>query len=141
MNVLVVPTNRPHRLGEFLDAWRPWPWDRILIVEDAPESSGPDGDGERIHRYSWRDIDTSLPNPRIISRRDSAIRAFGFWRAWTMGASVIFTLDDDCFPLDREYVRQTCRIWRRRPSGTARCRTCGYGACRTQTPEGCGTSA
>jgi hypothetical protein len=106
MNALVVPTNRPDRVGEFLDAWRPWPWDRILIVEDAPELSGPADDGERIHRYSWRDINTSLPDPGIISRRDSAIRAFGFWRAWTMGASVIFTLDDDCFPLDREYIRQ-----------------------------------
>ena len=37
MNVLVVPTNRAERLLEFLDAWDPWPWDRILVIEDGPE--------------------------------------------------------------------------------------------------------
>jgi len=105
MNGLVIPTNRPDRVGEFLDAWRPWRWDRILIVEDAPEVSGT-GNDERILRYSWREIDASLAEPGIISRRDSAIRAYGFWRAWAMGVDYIFTLDDDCFPVDGEYVRQ-----------------------------------
>lgn len=105
MNVLVVPTNRPDRIGEFLDAWRPWPWDRILIVEDQPEVSAAAAD-DRIRRYSWHEIDASLPQPGIISRRDSAIRAYGFWQAWRMGADVIFTLDDDCYPVDGDHVRQ-----------------------------------
>lgn len=105
MNVLVIPTNRPDCVGKFLDAWRPWPWDKILIVEDAPEVSGT-GNDERIVRYGWHDIDASLSEPGIISRRDSAIRAYGFWRAWAMGADYIFTLDDDCFPVNGEYVRQ-----------------------------------
>ena len=83
MNALVVPTNRPDRLGEFLDAWRPWPWDKILIVEDAPESSGPDGDGERIHRYSWRDIDTAFQTPG--SSPDATAPS---------GPSVLASLDD-----------------------------------------------
>jgi hypothetical protein len=65
---------------------------------------------DQIVRYSWRDIDASLPEPGIISRRDSGIRAYGFWRAWAMGAGYIFTLDDDCFPVggdgDVNHVRQ-----------------------------------
>ena len=105
MNVLVIPTNRPDRMDEFLDAWRPWPWDTILIVEDAPEVSATRND-DRILRYSWRDIETSLSQPGIISRGDSAIRAYGFWKAWAMGADYIFTLDDDCFPVEGDYVRQ-----------------------------------
>ncbi len=105
MNVLVLPTNRPDRAEEFLEAWRPWPWDRILIVEDAPEVSAAHAD-ERIVRYCWREIDAMLEQPAIISRRDSAIRAFGFWKAWQMGADYIFTLDDDCFPVSRDYVEQ-----------------------------------
>jgi hypothetical protein len=105
MNVLVLPTNRPSRVKEFLNAWHPWPWDRILIVEDGPEASGT-VNGDQILWHSWRDIDASLAQPDIISRRDSGIRAYGFWRAWVMGADYIFTLDDDCFPVGGDYVRQ-----------------------------------
>ena len=108
MNVLVIPTNRPDRMGEFLGAWRPRPWDTILIVEDAPEVSGT-GNCDRILRYCWQDIERSLSQPGIISRGDSAIRAYGFWKAWAMGADVIFTLDDDCFPVEGDYVRQHVR--------------------------------
>lgn len=107
MNALVVPTNRPERLYDFLDAWSPWPWDKVLIIEDGPEitfdPSAADGEGrrydaERIHTYSWNEIEASLPEAWIISRRDSAIRSYGFWKAWEIGADYIFTLDDDCFP-------------------------------------------
>ena len=53
---------------------------------------------------SWRQIDDDLPAPWIISRGDSAIRSYGFWKAWSIGADYIFTLDDDCFPVDRDHV-------------------------------------
>jgi hypothetical protein len=103
LNVLVVPTNRPESLREFLDAWEPWPWDRILVIEDAPEptieSSSPN-----VEVFSWREIDAELPEPSIISRRDSSIRAFGFWKAWQLGAETIFTLDDDCYPAGDDLV-------------------------------------
>ena len=39
MNALVVPTNSAPRLAEFLDAWAPWPWDRIIVVQDEPETA------------------------------------------------------------------------------------------------------
>jgi hypothetical protein len=104
MNVLVIPTNRPDRLGEFLDAWRPWPWDKIVVVEDAPEVSSATA-SDQVLRYSWRDIDATFTQPDIISRRDSGIRAYGFWKAWTIGADYIFTLDDDCFPVNGDYLR------------------------------------
>jgi hypothetical protein len=116
MNTLVVPTNRPERVHEFLEAWSPWPWDEILIVEDAPTVSASlrharwNGDGSsgkaRVITFSWEEIDASLRNGWIISRCDSAIRCYGFWRAWALGADCIFTLDDDCYPADEEYVRK-----------------------------------
>ena len=108
MNVLVLPTNRPDRASEFLEAWRPFPWDRVIVVEDAPEVSVP-GSGDTVVRYCWRDIDAMIEHPEIISRRDSAIRAFGFWKAWQMGADYIFTLDDDCFPVSHDIVDQHIR--------------------------------
>jgi hypothetical protein len=110
VNALVVPTNSADRLAEFLTAWAPWPWDRIVVVQDAPavdirvppalEAAA----SERLETFSWAEIDAMLPDPSIISRQDSAIRSFGFWRAWATGAEIIFTLDDDCFPTDDDFV-------------------------------------
>jgi hypothetical protein len=110
VNVLVVPTNSSERLGQFLEAWAPWPWDRIVIVQDAPEAdirvptALPAEAAERLEVFSWAEIDSMLPDPSIISRQDSAIRSFGFWYAWSIGAEIIFTLDDDCFPEDEDFV-------------------------------------
>ena len=113
MNVLVVPTNRLDRLAAFLEAWHPWPWDRVLVIEDAPDVSFvlPDGipDGRRYERdklkvYSWLEIDRALPQAWIISRGDSAIRSYGFWKAWDMGADHIFSLDDDCLPVAENHL-------------------------------------
>jgi reversibly glycosylated polypeptide/UDP-arabinopyranose mutase len=103
LNVLVVPSNRPESLHEFLAAWEPWPWDRILVIEDAPEPTIDDV-APTVDVISWRDIDAELAEPSIISRGDSGIRAFGFWKAWQLGAENIFTLDDDCHPAGEDVV-------------------------------------
>jgi reversibly glycosylated polypeptide/UDP-arabinopyranose mutase len=99
---LVIPTNRPSHLREFLDAWRPWPWSRTIVIEDGPEVTceRPPDAGEEFEIYSWKEIGDSIPDPEIISRRDSAIRAFGFWVGWKRGADYLVTLDDDCLPAD-----------------------------------------
>ena len=110
MNALVVPTNSAERLADFLSAWAPWPWDRILVVQDAPEVDMripeplKDVASERLEAFSWAEIDELLPDPSIISREDSAIRSFGFLRAWATGAEIIFTLDDDCYPAGDDVV-------------------------------------
>jgi hypothetical protein len=99
-----VPTNSAERLAAFLTAWDPWPWDRILVVQDAPEVELRIPEpleqiaAERLVAFSWAEIDELLPDPSIISREDSAIRSFGFLKAWETGAEIIFTLDDDCYP-------------------------------------------
>jgi reversibly glycosylated polypeptide/UDP-arabinopyranose mutase len=95
---------------EFLDAWDPWPWDRILVIEDGDGVTLelPHGrwssDVEIVDAFSWREIDDELDEPAIISRKDSAVRAFGFWKAWQLGASCICTLDDDCYPSGDDIV-------------------------------------
>jgi hypothetical protein len=110
VNALVVPTNSADRLAEFLAAWAPWPWDRIVVIQDAPEADIRVPDtleavaAERLEVFSWAEIDTMLSDPSIISRQDSAIRSFGFWHAWVTGAEIIFTLDDDCFPTGDDIV-------------------------------------
>lgn len=98
MNVLVVPTIRKNSIQSFFDAWKDQKdWDAVILVEDNPKKSF---DVDVDYHYSWEDIDNELQEDAwIISRRDSAIRSFGFYKAWQIGAKNIFTLDDDCLPI------------------------------------------
>jgi reversibly glycosylated polypeptide / UDP-arabinopyranose mutase len=110
VNALVIPTNSENRVIGFLAAWSPWPWDQVIVVQDAPavnlelpESLGSEA-SERLEVYSWAEIDELAPDPSVFSRQDSAIRSFGFWRAWLAGAEIVFTLDDDCYPTENDFV-------------------------------------
>jgi len=101
MNALVVPTIRANCIARFLDEWKYEQFDDIIIIEDNPEKTFKIG---KTHHYSWQEIhDEWGEDSWVFSKRDSAIRAFGFWKAWQMGAEVIFTLDDDCYPLKDEW--------------------------------------
>lgn len=101
MKILVVPTIREQSIKFFLREWHPVKdWDAIIVVEDNPEKTF---DVDVTHHYSWKEIDEELGNDSwIISRRDSAIRSFGFYKAKILGAKYIFTLDDDCLPNGNE---------------------------------------
>lgn len=103
MNVLVVPTIRENSILEFLNHWDQEDW-TIIIVEDNPQKSFRLVDVK--HHYSWEEIDKELDDHWVISRRDSAIRSFGFLMAHRMGAEYIFTLDDDCHRFDYDFVKE-----------------------------------
>lgn len=108
MQVLVVPSNRPKLLGEFVAAWNPVAdWDAMIVVFDGPDCRDAQRAVEEretsvpIHWYSWEDIDRELGDDAwIISRKNAGIRSFGFLKACELGADVIATLDDDCYPID-----------------------------------------
>lgn len=110
MIALVVPTARPAHLEDFCREWRPWPWDHLIVIEDSPtltidrEALEEAAGGRTFDLYSWAEIEADLEEPGIISRRDSAIRAFGFWKAWQLGAELIATLDDDCHPAGDGFI-------------------------------------
>ena len=105
---LVVPTIRPEKIEDFLAAWQEEPFDAIYIIEDHTRSSQSDSvkpstpNSSKLRWYSHKEI-VELEGAygidyRIISRRDSAIRCFGFYRAWVDGHDLIVTLDDDVRP-------------------------------------------
>lgn len=98
MKILVVPTIRETSIKQFLQEWDAVKdWDKVILVEDNPVRTF---DVSVDHHYSWHEIEEDLGSDAwIISRRDSAIRSYGFYKAWQMGASHIFTLDDDCLPV------------------------------------------
>jgi hypothetical protein len=108
MIALVVPTVRPDRMVRFLNAWsRCRFWDRLYIVMTGldpdpavPKLAGGECYGE-MKLYNDSDIDEYLKDDSwIISRKDSAVRSFGFLRAYQDGATMIVSLDDDCDPIE-----------------------------------------
>jgi reversibly glycosylated polypeptide/UDP-arabinopyranose mutase len=105
MNFLVIPSIREHCLKDFMEQWKPHLkdtdlWQNIIVIEDNAEKTF---NLNLKHHYSWKEIDEDLKEDGwIISRRDSAIRSYGFLMAYRLGAKYIFTLDDDCYPEPNE---------------------------------------
>ena len=96
---VVIPTIRD---VEFLNNWADQFRDvTIVICEDQPKKSVKIPKvGKKTYHYSWQEIDADLGDDGwIISRRNSAIRSYGFLKAYRLGAEVIITLDDDCYPV------------------------------------------
>jgi reversibly glycosylated polypeptide/UDP-arabinopyranose mutase len=108
--MLVIPTCRPESLRHFFREWGDkGGWDTVCVIEDAPQKSYEVGTAsEQItEHYSHSEIDSVLEEDSwIISRRDSAIRCFGFLKAYQNGMDVL-TLDDDCFPVTDDYDNYT----------------------------------
>lgn len=96
MNALVIPSIRESSLLEFLNHWDNIDLE-LFVIEDNPTKQFKLMNED--NHYSWKEIQETLGEDAwIISRRDSAIRSFGFLMAYKSGAEYIYTLDDDCRP-------------------------------------------
>jgi len=98
----VIASNRGNSLAEFLAAWTPAPWTEIVVVEDGPERTFDIASDVPFHHVSWQEIarDPDVPDPALFSRRDSAIKVYGFFvAAVRLNADVVVVLDDDCLPV------------------------------------------
>lgn len=110
---VVVPTCRSELFADWWRAWEPHfgPEDELLIIEDAPKRSFVSFAKSR--HYAHADIEAMLGNDAwIISRRDSAIRAFGFLLACREHYGLIVTIDDDCFPTEHFTGRTIGEVYR-----------------------------
>lgn len=113
MDVLVMATNRPDEAEKCLESWQfAWhAWDRIVLVEDAPERSHVQRSG--LAHLCWQDIGRLPEHAQwLVSRRDSAIKALGFLEAARLGAHRIYVLDDDCYPYSLvpiSWTQEHCR--------------------------------
>ena len=103
---LVIPTIRNLN---FLKSWGDEFKDcEILVVEDhkKKEVRVPHIPAKAIHHFAWNDIRKEFGDAEwIFPRRNAGIRSFGFWMAYKMGADVIITLDDDCYPTGSSFVQ------------------------------------
>lgn len=100
---LVIPSNRMCGIMRFIEAWglkeKSAPWAEICVVEDhqTKDFTLPN----HITHFCWEDIENKLGKEeawKFISKKDSAIRIFGFLEMAKKGHKFIFTLDDDCYP-------------------------------------------
>ena len=94
---VVVPTIREDCIRRFLTEWSgDLAGAEVIVVEDNPERSFAITGARHV---SWRDIGADLGGDAgIIPRRSSACRSYGTLLAVRAGASLIWHLDDDCYP-------------------------------------------
>ncbi len=104
---LVIPTIRNL---DFLNEWKnQFENCHLLIVEDRPEKTvaAPRHDFLSVHHYDWADIASEFGKSEwIFPRQNAGIRSYGFWKAYELGANVIITIDDDCFPAEDAFVKK-----------------------------------
>jgi len=104
---IVVPTIRENLIKEFLSAWeKEFSEHTVIVVEDNPEKSF-DINYNNVLHFSWKEIDEEMQDKsRIIPRRTDCVRSYGYYKAYQLGADVIITLDDDCFPDSDNFVQK-----------------------------------
>lgn len=118
MKVLVIPSIRKEQVQQLIWHENMIDWDSIIVVEDNPKPTMRIMYDDRVSHYSWADVDARLGDKSwIISKRDSAIRSFGFLKAHEFGAKYIFTLDDDCIP-EKTFIEDHINNLERTPRWT-----------------------
>lgn len=101
--VVVVPTNRPPKMRDFIDAWKPLFTKHkvhLVIMEDGPERSD-FGKLDNFTHLCWEDMTTEY-----IPQRTDMVRSFAFYYVYTEWNrpeywnydQYILTLDDDVTP-------------------------------------------
>lgn len=112
-----VATNRPAEAAAFLDTWAPYlslqrtrsgnPLS-VFIHEDHPQITRPlpTIDGIELVHTCQADLEPALGGKHwVIPRGSGASRSFPLYLAWKRGAEYIISMDDDCFPPEREPER------------------------------------
>lgn len=104
---LVIPTIRNLT---FLKNWKKEFINcHLVIVEDNDEKTVvcPNKNFKSITHYTYSDIEKDFgKNAWIFSRKNAGIRSYGFWKAYEDGADIIVTLDDDCFPAEKDFLNK-----------------------------------
>lgn len=99
---VVVPTIREQHLLKFLDSWKEefekWKITLYIVEDNTKKSFSIPEQSYEVKHFCHKDIDKDLKEVSwIIPRKTSAIRSYGYYKAWQDGNAFIITLDDDCY--------------------------------------------
>lgn len=104
---VVIPTIR--NLG-FLKEWKnEFVNCHLVVVEDNGEKTINSNNLKfaSVSHFCHANIEKDFgKNSWIFSRKNAGIRSYGFWKAYQLGAEVIITLDDDCYPAEKDFVEK-----------------------------------
>lgn len=103
---VVVPTIRLDSIRRFLEEWEEeFAGHTVIVVEDNPTRTFGIRQPNVLH-YCWADIDAELgPSAWIVPRRTDCVRSFGLYKAYQLRPDFIVSIDDDCYPLERGFLR------------------------------------
>lgn len=105
---IVVPSNSPQRMRDFIDNWRTELIGcHLIIIWDLPSKPKFDLDISN-EQYSHKEIKKELgKNSWIIPKKSSAVRSFGFLKAYKNQALFTVSLDDDTLP-SKGHIQRFC---------------------------------
>jgi reversibly glycosylated polypeptide / UDP-arabinopyranose mutase len=81
----------------------------LVIVEDNDEKTVKSKNLKfaSVSHFCHQDIKKDFKeNYWVFSRKNAGIRSYGFWKAYKMGADVLITLDDDCYPAEGNFIEK-----------------------------------
>ncbi len=103
---IIIPTIRNLN---FLTTWGSQFKDcHLIIVEDhqRQQIKIPKVPHNSIKHFTWLDIDQEFGKDSwIFSRKNSGLRCYGFYKAYQAKADIVITLDDDCYPIDNNFIK------------------------------------
>lgn len=116
---VVIPTVRTLK---FLKKWKDQFRNCFLVIIEDHENiqiETPTIPCRGVYHYAWRDISQDFgADEWIFSRKNAGIRSYGFWKAYALGADIIVTLDDDCYPVGNTFINgHLANLSRRAPAG------------------------
>ena len=107
MDALVVASNRPKHVVEFVKAWQTQLRQvKLIVMHDSTNNMETATLREdlsmirgQFELYNQLDIAADIPeNAWIIPEKTGACKSYGILKAWQSKVDVVFNLDDDCMP-------------------------------------------
>lgn len=96
---IVVPVTPDVDVQAFVKAWDFKPKDVLFVLDGVESDCDVSQKFEGLQYVTHDDIAYDLgDNQWIISKQTSAVRSYGYLKAYESGADIIMTLDSDCFP-------------------------------------------
>jgi len=102
---IVVPSHSNDIFKKFIEKWETFDSEKyditLYLIEDCKNKHIVVPKHIKHEHYCWNDIDKDLKKKSwIIPRGGSAVRSYGYYKAYQDECEYILNLDHDCYPAD-----------------------------------------